>query len=112
MKTETLKSVTETMDQAIGLRVRKLRRAAGLSQSGLAEKLVITFQQIQKYENGKNRISASALVLICKALGVSAADVLGPFFEDDDASPGNAMLVAERLADAENKLASIRSIAA
>lgn len=112
MKVETLKTATETMDAAIGLRVRQLRRAAGLSQSALAEKLEITFQQIQKYENGKNRISASALVLICKALGTSTKEILGPFFDDDDAPSGLSNLVSERLAAAESKLASIRSIAA
>ena len=50
--------------------------ARGMSQAALAESLGITFQQIQKYERGANRISASKLIEIARALSVSPADLL------------------------------------
>jgi transcriptional regulator with XRE-family HTH domain len=48
-------------DIHIGQRVREKRMALGLSQTALAEKLGISFQQVQKYESGANRISGSRL---------------------------------------------------
>lgn len=55
-------------DQLIGSQIRVLRLQAGLSQKGLGERLGISFQQIQKYEKGANRISASRLMQIAAAL--------------------------------------------
>lgn len=49
------------VDEYVGIRLRRLRRLTGYSQTKLAELLGITFQQIQKYEKGVNRISASRL---------------------------------------------------
>jgi transcriptional regulator with XRE-family HTH domain len=57
-------------DVAIGQKVRALRLDRGLSQSGLADAIGITFQQVQKYENGANRISAGRLTRIATALHV------------------------------------------
>jgi transcriptional regulator with XRE-family HTH domain len=48
----------------------------GMSQQALAESLGLSFQQVQKYEGGKNRISASMLVKIAEALGCSPALLL------------------------------------
>ena len=59
-----------TVDAFIGARVRQRRSELGISQSKLGEQLGITFQQVQKYENGKNRISASSLYRISRILGV------------------------------------------
>jgi transcriptional regulator with XRE-family HTH domain len=58
--------------------VRILRVSRGLSQSALAAQLGLTFQQLQKYEKGTNRISASKLHDIARILGVEVAS----FFED------------------------------
>ena len=66
------------IDQSVGLRVRMRRKRLGLSQSSLAETLGLTFQQVQKYERGANRISASTLHLIAEALDVE----IGFFFDD------------------------------
>ncbi|MFG1230260.1 helix-turn-helix domain-containing protein [Xanthobacter wiegelii] len=63
------------MDHVVGLRIRECRAAAGLSQMSLAQALGITFQQVQKYENGRNRVSASRLVMIAQTLGVSLLDL-------------------------------------
>lgn len=54
----------------LGQRIRLARIALGVSQQALAEKLGLTFQQIQKYERGRNRISASRLYDIARALGI------------------------------------------
>lgn len=57
-----------SLDGVLGAQLRQRRTLLGLSQEKLAEQLGITFQQIQKYENGANRISASRLFEISKAL--------------------------------------------
>jgi len=46
------------MDREVGRRIRERRRALGLSQAALARRVGRTFQQIQKYENGTNRVRA------------------------------------------------------
>jgi len=56
------------LDVAIGQRMRERRRALGMSQQDLAEKLGVSFQQVQKYERGANRISFSRLVEAAGAL--------------------------------------------
>lgn len=58
------------IDQHVGARVRFRRSMLGMSQERLAEALGITFQQVQKYERGLNRISASRLYEISRVLGV------------------------------------------
>ena len=58
------------IDKHIGQRVRERRIVLGLSQTVLAEGLGISFQQLQKYESGANRISASRLYQIALVLGV------------------------------------------
>ncbi|MCT4654300.1 MAG: helix-turn-helix domain-containing protein [Cohaesibacter sp.] len=59
------------IDLYVGTRIRLRRGVAGISQTELAEKVGITFQQIQKYEKGTNRVGASRLLEIANALGVS-----------------------------------------
>jgi transcriptional regulator with XRE-family HTH domain len=51
----------EAIDVFVGARIAERRRSLGLSQSDLARALSITFQQVQKYESGTNRVSASKL---------------------------------------------------
>src|SRR2546423_7199073 len=57
-------------DVAIGQKLRALRLDGGLSQSDLGSLVGVTFQQLQKYEKGVNRISAGRLVRVAAALGV------------------------------------------
>jgi transcriptional regulator with XRE-family HTH domain len=56
------------VDRRIGERIRARRMALGVSQSGLARVLGVSFQQVQKYENGMNRIGAGRLAAICRFL--------------------------------------------
>ena len=57
-------------DVAIGQKLRALRLDGGLSQSELGQRIGVTFQQLQKYEKGANRVSAGRLMRIAAALGV------------------------------------------
>ena len=61
---------------AIAAKIRLRRQQLGISQEKLGEALGITFQQVQKYENGKNRISACRLVALAEALGCSAIELI------------------------------------
>jgi len=61
------------VDIHVGARVRMRRRFLGLNQTALAEALGLTFQQVQKYERGANRVSASKLYDIARALHVSVS---------------------------------------
>jgi transcriptional regulator with XRE-family HTH domain len=55
--------------------MRESRRALGITQERLGGLLGITFQQIQKYESGRNRVSAARLFEICEAFEVSLASM-------------------------------------
>ena len=58
------------VDVHVGVRLRQRRNLVGLSQTKLSESVGLTFQQIQKYENGTNRISSSRLYEFAKVLNV------------------------------------------
>jgi len=65
------KGRAQDIDKHIGERLKEIRKRKGMTQEDLASKLGMTFQQIQKYENGKNRISFSNMVELSRYLGVS-----------------------------------------
>jgi transcriptional regulator with XRE-family HTH domain len=65
------------VDRHVGLRIRMRRKELGISQERLADALGLTFQQIQKYERAANRVSASKLYEIARALNAS----VGYFYE-------------------------------
>lgn len=65
------------LDVALGSRIRLRRRELGLSQEQLAREVGITFQQVQKYEHGTNRVSFSRLVEIAKALRCGVMGIIG-----------------------------------
>src|SRR3712207_6060540 len=73
------------IDKHVGSRVRMRRMLVGMSQERLGEALKITFQQVQKYEKGTNRISASRLQQIANVLGVTI-----DFFYEGATSDGTA----------------------
>ena len=66
----TMKKAPSPVDRHVGSRVRMRRITVGMSQEKLGEALGVTFQQIQKYEKGSNRISASRMQNIAQVLGV------------------------------------------
>jgi len=61
------------LDARVGILIRTRRKEIGMSQKDLAEACGVTFQQVQKYEGGGNRISFSRLVQIARALRVPCA---------------------------------------
>lgn len=63
-------------DRSLGTRVKHRRRAVGMSQSALGDKIGVSFRQVQKYENGINRIGVSRLEEIAQALNVPIAHFL------------------------------------
>ncbi|MCV9938099.1 helix-turn-helix domain-containing protein [Boseaceae bacterium BT-24-1] len=85
-----LKKVPNPIDRHVGSRVRMRRMLAGVSQERLGEALGLTFQQVQKYEKGTNRISASRLQQISKMLGVPVAFFFDGAPNDDTMESGFA----------------------
>ena len=67
----------DAFDISLGKRVRAYRISLGMSQSALAEKVGVTFQQIQKYENGINRMAAGRLKRVAAVLGLPIAAFFG-----------------------------------
>lgn len=80
-----LSEKTAELDAAIGARIRSVRTAKGVSQEALAGHIGITFQQVQKYEKGTNRIGAGTLLIIAEYLGISALYLLRG--REDDTGP-------------------------
>ena len=78
------------IDLTVGRNVRVWRMAKGLSQAQLANRLGVTFQQVQKYETGGNRIPTGRLVKLAAILGVPIAAL----FEGTDAAEPSRSLLA------------------
>lgn len=74
-----------SFDQAIGLRIRAFRRERGISQTKLGDAVGLSFQQIQKYERGANRMPVSVLFQLANALDI---DVEALIKEDTRAPKG------------------------
>ena len=81
-----IETAPNPIDVHVGLRIRLRRKELGVSQEKLAEAIGLTFQQVQKYERAANRVSASKLYEMARALETSTAY----FFEGlaDPAAPG------------------------
>lgn len=67
----------DPIDVAVGKEIRARRKWLGISQSALADALTVSFQQVQKYERGANRVSASMLVRIAQKLDTSVGELVG-----------------------------------
>jgi len=81
-----IKKVPNPIDKHVGSRVRMRRMMLGMSQEKLGDALGLTFQQVQKYEKGSNRIGASRLQQISLILQVPVSF----FFEGAPSPPGTA----------------------
>lgn len=68
-----MKKPPDPIDVLVGNNIRILRLEKGLSQADLANRLGITFQQVQKYEKGINRVGSSRLARLSQVLGVSVS---------------------------------------
>lgn len=91
--------MSHKVDIHVGERIRARRRSLGMTQEALASAIGLTFQQVQKYERGANRVSASMLYEIAKALNTG----IGHFFEglpateDPDAAFDESTVILQRL---------------
>ena len=73
----------DRLNQVIGVRLRVARKLRGLTQTQLGDLLGVTFRQVQKYENGTNRLSAASLAHLCAALNCYPIELLnGEQFTD------------------------------
>lgn len=87
MTTVSEENSPHPLDIALGSRIRLRRRELGFSQEQLARKVGITFQQVQKYEHGTNRVSFSRLVEIAQALNCGVMDLVGDLDKSNASSP-------------------------
>ncbi|HEY8572052.1 helix-turn-helix transcriptional regulator [Phenylobacterium sp.] len=99
------------MDIALGAAVRIRRRTLGISQEALADQCGVSFQQIQKYENGANRISFSRLVQIARALKCRVVDLMDVLDAPDRETTGDLdMLTRMRTPGALELLAAYENL--
>jgi len=104
-----MKKIPNPIDVHVGSRVRMRRILIGMSQEKLGDALGLTFQQVQKYEKGTNRIGASRLQNIATILGVPVEyffdgkpiDETTPMLDMADGSPDEATYVVDFLATSE-----------
>jgi transcriptional regulator with XRE-family HTH domain len=91
------------IDRAIGQRVREARRAARLSQQRLGDTLGVSFQQVQKYESGYNRVSAHTLLVIAEVLQQPVTRFLNISPSVQAPIPQACEVAFNRIADAETR---------
>jgi transcriptional regulator with XRE-family HTH domain len=85
----------DPLDAMVGAKIRVFRIHRKLSQTDLAEQIGVTFQQVQKYEKGANRIGASRLSRIAAVLDIS----IGELFESSGARSGASASLFRLLSD-------------
>lgn len=86
------------IDAHVGARIAERRQALGLSQAALAQRLGVSFQQLQKYEAGQNRVSASRLHRLSAALGCGVQAFFPPV-DPTDPEPPEPADPLDRIAD-------------
>lgn len=78
MSEEPQQRTPNPIDLHVGGRIRMRRKVLGVSQERLAEALGLTFQQVQKYERGTNRLSGSMMVRACRFLQIEPKELFPP----------------------------------
>ena len=94
-----------SVDLHVGLKIRDRRKELRLSQTDLGTKVGVSFQQVQKYENGTNRVGASRLAVIAKALGVP----VGYFFPVDEPQNATEVDLAALIVDLQTRLSFVQA---
>ena len=89
----TRRGESNPVDTLVGARIRILRQRRKMSQTELGKTLGVTFQQVQKYEAGRNRVSASKLHQVAIALGVSISEIF-----DGASETGNTVKATKSVA--------------
>ncbi|WP_406736594.1 helix-turn-helix domain-containing protein [Thioclava sp. GXIMD4215] len=82
--TERTDSATHPVDLRVGRQIRRQRWLLGMTQRQLADQIGVRFQQVQKYETGANRVSASRLWMMSQALGLDIHRFFEPGAAEDD----------------------------
>ena len=109
-RTPVCESGPDQIDIEVGLNLRRARLARGFTQTELGDALGISFQQIQKYERGANRVSASMLVKAARFLGVSPAELLPP--DDNQGLPADEArrsIAVRRVAEVANAYCAVQN---
>jgi len=103
----------DPVDSEVAGNIRAIRTALGVTQETLAERIGVTFQQVQKYETGKNRITIGRLVAISDALGVNVMELLpvNPAAETKADAPSPISLLAADRDRLAARLSQIRQLA-
>jgi transcriptional regulator with XRE-family HTH domain len=85
----------DPLDVMVGTKIRIFRTHRGMSQSDLAGKIGVAFQQVQKYEKGINRVGASRLSRIAAVLGIPVGELFEPAKDKNGGSKSPFTLLAE-----------------
>lgn len=83
------------LDAMVGAKIRMFRINRGMSQTALAERVGVSFQQVQKYEKGANRVGASRLSQIASVLGITVGELFESSQEKIAAANSPVHLLAE-----------------
>ena len=75
-----IKQLSSHLNEKVGVNIKSIRHSLGLSQSEMAAALDITYQQMQKYESGQNRIACSSLLILSRTFNIP----ISAFFEGID----------------------------
>lgn len=125
-KTDEQSADESALNVEIGMRIRRARIVAKLSLDTLSGRIGVSYQQLQKYESGSNRISVSSLIALCRALDLAIDDILsGISSSGSDIEGGGAtsrlpldvytvriVSALDRLKDRRMKLAIVRFLEA
>ena len=123
-KTSVQSSGEVEINAEVGHRIRQARVTAQLSQSALGHLIGVTFQQVQKYERGTNRVSIATLLAVCRSLDLNPSDILAGLIppggearhvrsrEKPTLDALRLMSTFSRLTDRKIKLAIVRFIEA
>lgn len=104
-------TIPNPIDVMVGQRLRLARLGAGMSQTKIGDAAGVTFQQVQKYEKGANRLSASRLVEFSRVLGVSVSYFFEEIEANDEVGPTTISIVPARVdIDLARRLAGIESV--
>ena len=90
------KTLRDPLDVALGARIRMRRKALGLSQQALGATVALTFQQVQKYELGTNRVSVATLIRLAGPLKCRPEDLIEGLGTTHDVVASPPALLAER----------------
>jgi len=93
------------VDLHVGGKIRDRRKELRFSQADLGKEIGVSFQQLQKYEHGTNRVGASRLAAIAKALGVP----VGYFFPVDEPQNATEVDIAALIVDLQTRLSFVQA---